>query len=84
VLAHELAHAEYFLESPERLAQLEAAQGAIAAFRSGNRRVIKPVYQDLGRRLQEPLAVLAACEAHAESVEAVVLRELTKDRHSQK
>ena len=83
VLAHELAHAEYFLESPERLAQVEAAQGAIEAFRSGNRRVIKPAYQDLGRRLQEPLAVLAACEAHAESVEAVVLRELTKERQSQ-
>ena len=82
VLAHELAHAEYFLESSERLAQLEAAQGAIEVFRSGNRRVSKPVYQDLGRRLQEPLAVLAACEAHAESVEAVVLRELTKERQS--
>ena len=82
VLAHELAHAEYFLESPEHLAQVEAAQGAIEAFRSGNRKPIKPVYQDLGRRLQEPLAVLAACEAHAESVEATVLRELTKERQS--
>jgi hypothetical protein len=83
VLAHELAHAEYFLESSERLAQLEAAQGAIEVFRSGTRRVSKPVYQDLGRQLLEPLAVLAACEAHAESVEAVVLRELTKERQSQ-
>ena len=51
-------------------------------FRSGNRRVSKPVYQDLGRRLQEPLAMLASCEAHAESVEAVVFRELTRELHS--
>ena len=83
MLAHELAHAEYFLDSPERLAQVEAAQGAIEAFRSGNRRAIKPVYQNVRRRLREPLAVLAATEAHAESVEAIVLRELTKERQSQ-
>jgi len=80
VLAHELAHAEYFLESPERLAQLAAAQGAIGALLSGSGRAIEPVHQELGRRLQEPLAVLAAAEAHAESVEAVVLRELAGDR----
>jgi len=75
VLAHELAHAEYFLESPERLAQLAAAQGAIGAFLSRSE-AIEPVHQELGRRLQNPLAVLAVSEAHAESVEAVVLREL--------
>jgi hypothetical protein len=83
VLAHELAHAEYFLESPPRLAQVEAARGAIKALRSSQRRAIGPVYPDLGRLLQEPLAVLAATEAHAESVEAVVLGELTQDRRSQ-
>ena len=80
VLAHELAHAEYCLESAERLAQLEAAQGAIEAFLSGRGRAIEPVHQEIGRRLQEPLAVLAASEAHAESVEVVVLRELAGDR----
>jgi len=83
VLAHELAHAEYFLESPEHLAQVEAARGAIEALRSSQRRAIGPVHSDLGRRLKEPLAVLAAAEAHAESVEAVVLGELTQDRRSQ-
>jgi hypothetical protein len=31
VLAHELAHAEYSLENPERLAQLVAAQRAMEA-----------------------------------------------------
>jgi hypothetical protein len=80
VLAHELAHAEYFLESPERLAQLAAAQGVIRDSLSGTGRGIEPVPQDVGGRLQEPLAVLAASEAHAESVEAVVLRELAGDR----
>jgi hypothetical protein len=80
VLAHELAHAEYFLESAERLARLEAAQGAIEAFLSGNGREIAGWHQELGRQLQQPLAVLAASEAHAESVEAVVLRELAGDR----
>jgi len=80
VLAHELAHAEYFLESTERLAELEAAQGAVEAFLSGRGRAIEPVHQDLERRLEKELAVLAACEAHAESVEAVVLRELAGDR----
>jgi hypothetical protein len=83
VLAHELAHAEYFLESPERLAQLETAQGAIEALRHARRRAIGRVSPDLRRRLREPLAVLAASEAHAESVEAVVLGELTRDRQSQ-
>jgi hypothetical protein len=82
VLAHELAHAQYFLESPERLAELKTAEDAIEAFRSGNRRAGDPLYPDVGRRLQEPLAVIAATEAVAESVEAVVLRELTADRPS--
>jgi hypothetical protein len=80
VLAHELAHAEYCLESAERLAQLEAAQGAIEAFVSSRGRAIEPGHQETGRRLQEPLAVLAASEAHAESREAIVLRELAGDR----
>lgn len=80
VLAHELAHAEYCLENAERLAQLEAAEGAVAAFLSGRGRAIEPVHLEIGRRLQEPLAVLAASEAHAESVEVVVLRELAGDR----
>lgn len=80
VLAHELAHAEYVLESAERLAQLEGAQGAIEAFLSGRGRAIEPVPQAIGRRLQEPLAVLDASEAYAESMEAIVLRELAGDR----
>jgi hypothetical protein len=79
VVAHELAHAEYFLESPERLAQLEVAQGAIGELLTRAARAKGPkgaVYEELGRLSREPLAVLAACEAHAESVEAMVLREL--------
>jgi hypothetical protein len=80
VLGHELAHAEYFLENPERLAGLQAAQSATAAFLSGRGRAIEPVHQDIGRRLEEPLALLAASEVHAESVEAVVLRELAGAR----
>ena len=36
-----------------------------------------------GRRLRESLAVLEATEAYAESVEAVVLRELAGGRPSQ-
>jgi hypothetical protein len=83
VLAHELAHAEYFLESPERVAQLTAAQAAIDAFLSDAGRAVKPMHHELERRLPQALAVLAACEAHAESVEAVVLRELVGDRPSQ-
>jgi hypothetical protein len=76
VLAHELAHAEYVLESPERLAELQAAQDAIeqAFSRSGRARI--PVPEERVRRSEKPLAVLAASEAHAESVESIVLREL--------
>jgi hypothetical protein len=80
VLAHELAHAEYALEDAERLAQLTAAQDAAEAFLTSRRQAIKPAHQELVRRLQDPLAVLAATEAHAESVEALVLRELAGDR----
>jgi hypothetical protein len=80
VLAHELAHAQYFLESPERVAQLEAAQRTRAEFLSGSERSIRRLPEDLGRRLRESFAVLAACEAYAESVEAVVLKELAGDR----
>ena len=76
VLAHELAHAEYFLENPERLAQLVAAQSAIEAFLSGTGPGVERRHLELERRLPESLAVLAATEAHAESVEAIVLREL--------
>jgi hypothetical protein len=79
VLAHELAHAEYFLESPERLAQLDAAQGTIEELLSRAARAKGPrgaAYEELARLSREPLAVLAACEAHAESVEGAVLREL--------
>jgi len=80
VLAHELAHAEYLLESPERMAQLEAAQGTIEELRSRAARARGPrgaAYAELARLSREPLAVLAASEAHAESVEGAVLRELT-------
>jgi hypothetical protein len=80
VLAHELAHAEYALEDAERLAQLTAAQDATEAFLTSRGQAIKPAHQELVRRLQDPLAVLAATEAHAESVEAIVLRELAGDR----
>ena len=76
VLAHELAHAEYVLESPERLAEAQAAQGAIAVSFSRKGRALEPVGEELVRRCAKPLAVLAASEAHAESVEAVVLGEL--------
>ena len=76
VLAHELAHAEYALESPERFAQITGAQGAVEAFLTSRRRAIEPQHQDLERRLEKELAVLAASESHSESVEAVVLKEL--------
>jgi hypothetical protein len=80
VLAHELAHAEYFLESPERLAELKAAQDAIdeTFSRSGRARIPSP--EERVRQSEKPLAVLAACEAHAESVEAIVVRELAGRR----
>ena len=87
VLAHELAHAEHALENPERLAQVVAAQRAIEeslpAFRSGSERGAEGLPLEHGRRLRESLAVLEATEAYAESVEAVVLRELAGGRPSQ-
>jgi hypothetical protein len=76
VLAHELAHAEYYLESPERLAQVVAAQGVIDEYLSRARRGTGPPHNEVGRWCEAALAVLAAGEAHAEAVEAVVLREL--------
>ena len=83
VLAHELAHAEYVLDNPERLAQVEAAQRAIEAFLSSTEPGVERPHLVVAQRLPEPLAVLAAAEAHAESVEAVVLGELVGDRPSQ-
>jgi hypothetical protein len=83
VLAHELAHAEYVLDNPERLAQVVAAQRAIDAFLSGPEPRVERPHLVVAQRLPEPLAVLAAAEAYAESVEAVVLRELTASRPSQ-
>jgi len=77
VLAHELAHAEYFLESAERLGDLQAAQDAIEQTFSRSGRARIPVPEERVRRSEKPLAVLAACEAHAELVESIVLRELT-------
>jgi hypothetical protein len=76
VLGHELAHAEYILENPARLAELEAAQRALDeyVFRAG--RKTGPPHDEVGTWCASALAVLAAIEAHAESVEAVVLREL--------
>jgi hypothetical protein len=76
VLAHELAHAVYFLESPERLAQLQAAESAIEEFlyRAGRR--TGPSHKEIGHWCASSLAVLDASEADAESVEAAVLREL--------
>jgi hypothetical protein len=83
VLAHELAHAEYALDNPERLAQVLAAQRAIDAFLSGSEPGGERPHLVVAKRLPDSLAVLAATEAYAESVEAVVLRELTKHRPSQ-
>jgi hypothetical protein len=82
VLAHELAHAKYVLENPERLAQVVAAQRAIDTFLSASEPGVERPHLVVTRRLPESLAVLAAAEAHAESVEAVVLRELVGDRPS--
>jgi hypothetical protein len=82
VLAHELAHAEYFLDSPERGAQLVGAQHAIEAYFSTTEPAMERLPRELGQRLRTPLAVLAATELHAESVEAIVLRELRGDRPS--
>jgi hypothetical protein len=83
VLAHELAHAEFVLDNPERLAQVVAAQRAIDAFLSGSAPGVERPHLVVAQRLPESLAVLAATEAYAESVEAVVLRELVGDRPSQ-
>ncbi len=80
VLAHELAHAEYVLDNPERLARVVAAQRAIDAFLSGSEPGVERPHLVVAQRLPDSLAVLAATEAHAESVEAVVLRELAGDR----
>jgi hypothetical protein len=77
VLAHELAHAEYFLESKERLADMQDAQEAVfGAFlrRPGPRS--RAGHEDRARQYAKPLAVLASCEPHAESVEGIVQREL--------
>jgi hypothetical protein len=77
VLAHELAHAEYFLESPERLADLQAAQEAVfGAFLRRPGPSSKAGHEERARQYANSLAVLASCEPHAESVEAMVLREL--------
>jgi hypothetical protein len=76
VLAHELAHAEYFLESVERLAELQAAQQAIQAALTRTRRAREEGVEDLVRESEKPLAVMAASEPHAESLEADVVREL--------
>jgi hypothetical protein len=76
VLAHELAHAEYSLESPERVAQIEAAQRAIDEFLDRAGRGTGPAHAEVGRWCASSLAVLATAEAHAESVEAAVLCEL--------
>ena len=83
VLGHELAHAVDALENPERLAQVVAAQRSIDAFLSGSEPGVERPHLVVAQRLPEPLAVLAAAEAYAESVEAVVLRELVGDRPSQ-
>jgi hypothetical protein len=80
VLAHELAHAHYFLDDPERVAQLEAAKRTRAEFLRGAERAVGRLPEGLRRRLEESTAVLAATEAHAESVEAAVLRELAANR----
>jgi hypothetical protein len=83
VLAHELAHAEYVLDNPERLAEVVAAQRAIDEFLSGSEPGVEHPHLVVAQRLPESLAVLAANEAYAESVEAVVLRELVGGRPSQ-
>jgi hypothetical protein len=80
VVAHELAHAVYFLESPERLAQLLAAERAIDEFLLQAGRGTGPAHEEIGHWCASSLAVLAASEAHAESVEAAVLRELAATR----
>jgi hypothetical protein len=76
VLAHELAHAQHVLDSPERLAEIEAAQRTLDEYLSRAARKTGPPPHEVGRWCATSLAVLAAGEAHAESVEAVVLREL--------
>jgi len=83
VLAHELAHAEYVLENPERLAELDAAQQARAEFLSSRERLIKRLAPQLQRRLRDSLAVFEASEVHAETVEALVLRELVGEPAAQ-
>lgn len=76
VLAHELAHAEYFLEDTDLFARLEAAHRARAEFLAGRERSMARLAPDLRERLARAGETLAATEAYAEPVEAAVLREL--------
>jgi hypothetical protein len=76
VLAHELAHAEYFMKDPKLFAQLEAAHRARAEFLASGERSIERVSLELRERLVKARVNLAATEAYAEPVEAAVLAEL--------
>jgi hypothetical protein len=78
VLAHELAHAEYLLNSPERLAEFQEAQKALEESVSRSRSSVVSGREALVRDHQQPLAVLEAVEAYAESLEAAVLQELSR------
>jgi hypothetical protein len=80
VLAHELAHAQYVLESPERLAEVEAAQRDLDEFVTRAGRRTGPPHHEVGRWCRKSMDVLAASEAHAESVEAVVREDLAGTR----
>jgi hypothetical protein len=80
VLAHELAHAFYVLDSPDRLAELQGAERAIEEFLYRAGRGTGPPHKEIAHWCASSLAVLAASEAHAESVEAAVLRELAATR----
>jgi len=76
VLAHELAHAAYVLESPERVARIEEAQRARQEFLDGRVYSLDRIPSQLRRRLEASRAALEDVERQAEAVEARVLAEL--------
>jgi hypothetical protein len=80
VLGHELAHAAYDFANPERARMVQERVEAVSAqfvthrTEHGN----EPLDPALQQRLEERDAMLDELEAHADSIELLVWRELTK------
>jgi hypothetical protein len=80
VLGHELAHAAYDLASPERARMVhesvESVSAQFVAHRAENGN--EPLDPALEQRLEERDALLEVLEAHADSIELLIWRELAK------